>query len=302
MTTPPPSGDAPPAPGFFLVGTGRCGSSLLRRTLNHHQHAYIPQETHWIPILHDHLGRTPITIDQFFTAISSVFMAKGRSAYRRIQNDTQLDAATIEAGVAQRCPGPADLVTFQTALYQTLAALHGKTLWGDKTPDYGLCMELLQSMWPKAKFVHIVRDGRDTALSMTRVLSFRYLVAWKCVYWPTIAWRKAYRAKQRKTRGELPLDDFFQLWRRRVERIRDEATRLAPGTFLELDYNQLLEDPEGTLKQVCEFVQLDVDADWLRTATAEYDPSNAAKNKTSKEYATLTREHGETLERLGFQV
>ncbi len=37
---------------------------------------------------------------------------------------------------------------------------------GDKTPDYVRSIETLHSLWPSARFVHVIRDGRDVALSM----------------------------------------------------------------------------------------------------------------------------------------
>ena len=41
----------------------------------------------------------------------------------------------------------------------------GKRLVGDKTPAYVRSIPTLHDLWPEAKFVHIVRDGRDVALS-----------------------------------------------------------------------------------------------------------------------------------------
>ncbi len=288
-------------PGMFFVGTGRCGSSLLRRTFREHRDAYLPQETHWIPILYDFFGRVPISTETFFDAIRRVYMAKGKTAYQRIQKDGGLSAGEIEAAVRERVgPRDADLAELMTAFYASLAARHDAYAWGDKTPDYGQCMGLLHSLWPDARFVHVTRDGRDVALSMSKVRSFRFQVAWRVCYWPTIAWDKAYAAREDAVDGDLPLDDFFELWRRRIVRIRDEATRLPAGRYLELDYDELLRDPKPALARVCSHVGLDAHDEWIDAATAEFDAGNTGKNRGRPEFVAMTEKHAATLAALGF--
>ncbi len=44
----------------------------------------------------------------------------------------------------------------------------GKPCWGDKTPRYVLENPWLSEAFPKAKFVHIILDGRDVAASMIK--------------------------------------------------------------------------------------------------------------------------------------
>ena len=55
------------------------------------------------------------------------------------------------------------------AVFETYAAEHGKERWGDKTPLYMQYLPLLERLFPDARFVHLVRDGRDAALSFLSV-------------------------------------------------------------------------------------------------------------------------------------
>ena len=55
-----------------------------------------------------------------------------------------------------------DLLTMINVEY---AIKWGKSRWGDKTPDYVLYMKDLKKVWPNAQFIHVIRDGRDVALS-----------------------------------------------------------------------------------------------------------------------------------------
>jgi len=55
---------------------------------------------------------------------------------------------------------------FVTALYDTFAHQNGKPLAGEKTPDYVRRLPLLHALFPWSRSVHIVRDGRNVALSL----------------------------------------------------------------------------------------------------------------------------------------
>ena len=55
------------------------------------------------------------------------------------------------------------------AVYEAYAAERGKPRWGDKTPLYMQHLPLLEQLFPGARFVHLIRDGRDAALSFLSV-------------------------------------------------------------------------------------------------------------------------------------
>jgi hypothetical protein len=171
---------------------------------------------------------------------------------------------------------------------------------GDKTPDYGLCMGLLQSMWPGARFVHLFRDGRDVALSMSKVLSFRLLAAWGVNHWWALAWRKQYEQRMDEALAEQPLERFYNLWRSRVMRIWDESKRLDPGTYLEFRYERLLEQPRETLHRIADFLELPGPDGWIDEAASAIRRDNRNKNLDRPEYHMLTERFGDDLASLGF--
>jgi hypothetical protein len=68
------------------------------------------------------------------------------------------------------------------------------------------------------------------------------------------------------------LEECALLWERRVRRIRDEASRLRPGTYQELRFEELTESPRASLDGVCTFVGLTTGPSWLAEAAAIVDP------------------------------
>jgi hypothetical protein len=128
---------------------------------------------------------------------------------------------------ALEAPGAAAVLR---AFYGLCAEREGKPRWGDKTPIYVRNMRMIAGELPEARFVHLIRDGRDVALS-------------------------------RRARGMgagKPIADTADRWRRRIEEARAQARRLR-GRYLELRYEDLVTAPEPQLRRVCELIELDYD-------------------------------------------
>ena len=75
------------------------------------------------------------------------------------------------------------------APFEAYARKHGKPRWGDKTPHYVHHVDRLLGIWPQARVVILVRDGRDVALSLKR-MPFGPNNAWAAAQW----WARGIRA------------------------------------------------------------------------------------------------------------
>lgn len=118
--------------------------------------------------------------------------------------------------------------------YETYAARLGKPRWGDKTPPYLERMSAIQAVLPEARFVHVIRDGRDVALSVTPL------------------WF-----------GPDSVEEAARHWATRIAAARSQAREL--NAYIEVRYEDLVDDSETTLKRVCE----DLDLPW-NPAMLEY--------------------------------
>lgn len=148
----------------------------------------------------------------------------------------------IEAGeVRERLGVSVSLGEALAAIYEVYAAKRRKGRWGDKTPMYMQHLCLLERLFPTARFVHLIRDGRDAAVSF---LGMPEGVA-------TRTW-----AHPRTPAG------FACQWRAEVEAARSLGRRVG-DRYLEVRYEALVTDPEAELRRVCELAELPWDAGML---------------------------------------
>src|SRR5262245_11393925 len=147
-----PSG---PAPTPFVVGVGRSGTTLLRLMLDAHPQMTIPPETHFVPAVIE-ACRPAARPESAVEAMTSV----------RQWGDQGIDAA--EMLDRMRALEPLDAAAALRSFYALQAERQGKPRWGDKTPVYVESMDLIGEALPEARFIHLIRDGRDVALSRAR--------------------------------------------------------------------------------------------------------------------------------------
>jgi hypothetical protein len=245
---------------FCLTGTGRCGTKVLRGLLDAHPDLFVYDETHWIPKMFEFFGTGDADVDALLGIVRRTYYVTGTPT-------TALDEAQLRTALGGR--RTMTVAEFCDALGVSFARRHGKTLWADKTPDYGPSLHVLQTLWPNCRVVHLVRHGLEVALSMSRHPGFRWMASARDLWWCPASFNQYYRAVPVTDR---PFVDFLDLWYWRLLRIRNEATRLAPGTYLEVRFEDLIERPADTLRGIASFVDLPSPDDWLTGATALIDP------------------------------
>jgi hypothetical protein len=121
------------------------------------------------------------------------------------------------------------------AFYRRYAAARGKERWGDKSPLHALHLPVIAAAFPEARFVHLIRDGRDVAVSL-RPLWF------------------------------APGQDMTSLaneWARSVLAARAAGAELGPR-YLEVRYEDLVRDPRGELSRVTDLLELPFAPEMLR--------------------------------------
>ena len=140
----------PGGPPLLILGVRRSGTTLLRVMLDRHSELAVPDESYFVPQLADrHLRR--VDPDEFVDDL--------RRLNTLAEWDVPLNKVRVRLSAAM--PIGAAIAT----VYTVYAEEQGKRRWGDKTPMYMQNLRLLEKLFPDALFVHLIRDGRDAALS-----------------------------------------------------------------------------------------------------------------------------------------
>ena len=257
-----------------IVGTSRCGTTVMREILHAHPDLAVLNETHWLPRMFEFVGRERVDWRILFDIAARTSWDSGEDLFSvnragTAHADTAALVEALRSELAKR-----SRVTIQefSAAFAEVCFGPGRT-WGDKTPDYGFHMGLLKQLWPECRFLHMVRDGLDTARSMSRHPGCQLMVSAGYDNWCSLSYD---RLHDRYVRRELPLEAYVASWCRRMRRIRDEASRLRPGSYLEVRYEDLQDAPRETLLRVADWMALPPSDSWLGAASAMVRPRSGA--------------------------
>jgi hypothetical protein len=207
-------------PPFFVVGCARSGTTLLRTMLDGHPRLAIPDESHFVVGLAPRWWRPgpEPTLDDVL-------------AHPKVR---AWDVDPVKLRARAERASPAGFPAMVDAVFSAYASEHGKARWGDKTPGYVSYVPRLARMFPRARFVHIVRDGREVAAS---------LAEWE--------W------------GARTAASGAWWWAHKVRVGRRDGSRLGPGRYHELRLEDLTAAPEATLREVCRFLGEEFDPGML---------------------------------------
>jgi hypothetical protein len=221
-------------PYVFFVGCPRSGTTLLRRIGDAHPELAIVHETRWITRTFEF--RRGLTRDGFITP----------KLLERMRDPRRLKRLAIDEGELERLFGNGNGVpfaSFVTALFDLYGERHGKPLVGDKSPGYVRYLPTLHGLWPQAKFVHIIRDGRDVCLSV-------------------LDWRKG--ATSYSTFYEDPFTTAGVWWEWYVQLGREGGNQLGLSLYHEVHYESLVAEPEAECARLCEFLAIPYEPSMLR--------------------------------------
>jgi hypothetical protein len=170
-----------------------------------------------------------------------------------------LDDGDIEHAAA----GSDTYAGFVSRLYDLRGSSRKKPFSGEKTPDYCRQIPSLHALFPASRFIHIVRDGRDTALS-------------------TLGW-----ATESKGPGkwglwrEDPVGTCALWWRWQAGTGDRDGTSLPDGLYHCLRYEDLVSDPRDELAQVAGVLTLPYSEDMVNYHTGRVRSGSGLSAKSA---------------------
>lgn len=201
----------------FIVGVPRSGTTLMRDLLSRHHQVAMPQdEFQLIPFLIKRFGLKAALDD---TDVDRYLAILKRSAfYHHRKVDTPLKDWWPTSSTLP------EIITETLRHFAPEGITSDLRYIGDKTPNNLLHLNAISEAFPGCKFIHIVRDPRDVALSARK------------------AWKKSLtRVAYQWQCGVTAANDFYQEH---------------PEAILTVRYEDLLADSRNALSAVCEFLDL----------------------------------------------
>jgi protein-tyrosine sulfotransferase len=207
---------------LLMVSAGRSGTTLLRSMLVTGGQIAIPPETQVV-----HLAARKFVSCQHlgWPDLARLIVALFESHRLFHIWDTDLRSAYQQAMQLDR--SERSLARIIDMIFACYANQHfpEASIWGDQSPIHTFFLPWVTSIFPRAKYLHIVRDGRDVISSFV-------------------------------ARGDN-LEEATYRWLEAVRRALHLGKRLAPDQWSEIQYEQLVSRPVESLKMISRFVGID---------------------------------------------
>jgi len=286
-----------PLSGIFVGGTGRSGTSLLRRLLNTNPAiASVPGETkcindesfrlapHWFhsqPV--EERPRAlqilkSLWLERFYCYVHSHKASPHDDLFRGFclwleKASLEKELSRLDALLEATSLREIEIVwgRLYASLFDYSCKEKGKEYWVEKTPRNSFYADYLYSILPGMKLINIVRDGRDVALSMHNVL-----------------W------------GQKDYIKALDWWAEEIEQTERVLESLPDHAALTVRYEDLVTDPEVTMGHIAEFLGVTpaYDLDIFASSVGRWKSSlpPVAQEHAISSYGSLFERYGYELE------
>ncbi|MEQ9423714.1 MAG: sulfotransferase [Cyclobacteriaceae bacterium] len=249
---------------LFIIGLPRSGTKLLRELLNNNDFIAIPTvETHFIPLMiskFNHPGEILTRQREFFK-----FFQRTSFYQNMVKDGMKMKFQDLES-LDYQCWS-----SFCKSLLSLFIKKGDFIIWGDKSPSYLKKVSFLKRHFPDSKFLHIIRDPRDVAVSVKKM-------------WNKSEIRAAYE------------------WKKSIGLIRNQVHKFN-SDYLEVRYEDILSKPQLNLIAICNFLSVQYSTGMLslkksyEVSTSTKGAKNIVKNNFNK-YSSLDKEKLYLIERI----
>ncbi len=203
----------------FIVGSPRSGTTFLSAMLSNHSRLCCGPETQFFNKLDTEKLRQ-MTYSRNWVGQA---VAELESLNLSGQQVMDLFGETVESVTSYLSQRPPAVTALLESLCQNYAAKHGKVRWVEKTPNHLLHLKEIRELYPQAPIIHIMRDPRDSVLSMVKLPWTSESYVENCYLWL----------------------DWYQA---SIEFLESDPLSLT------LKYEDLVADQAGCLHRLCDFI------------------------------------------------
>ncbi len=145
-------------PPFFIIGSGRCGTTLMRRILQSHSEVIIPDENYTIYKSYKIFDKSiswSEKVEEIFTELMNQDSYQHLDLFPLIKCLSKLESEEQRLDNLWNC-----FHWFYSKIYKKKVVR-----WGDKTPLNTIHLDPIISIFPDAKFICLVRNAYDMSAS-----------------------------------------------------------------------------------------------------------------------------------------
>lgn len=212
---------------IFIVGAPRSGTTLLQYMMRSHPRLSLPTgESHFfIPLYRNAEKYGDLSRLENVRAVLDAMHRQSADFLDTDLHGMKFDAAALAEELHRegRCTMPAII----SGLFEKNARGEGKVRWGDKTPYYVLHLPKILEWFPDAQIIHLIRDGRDCALSLF---------------------------ERKHDFGVYNTYHAAKYWQQYVEAGCESGRKLGSSVYLEVRYEDMLVDQAAVMRRICDFL------------------------------------------------
>jgi omega-hydroxy-beta-dihydromenaquinone-9 sulfotransferase len=286
----------PPCRPVFIIGCGRSGTTILYNILaghpafawfSHHENQFpgFPELARLNPL---YRVRVPILCRY------PKYLPRPSEAYRI------WDAFAPEYRGAQSPPltefhaAAVDRFKLYGRIRHTVGTMRASRFL-NKNTRHSRRIRYLNALFPDAKFIHVIRDGRAVTHSLLNVSWWSDLKLW---------WADGCTPGQLAAAGKPEFLAASNVWRHEVGRARYDATSVDSDSYLEVHYEAFVQEPEASIRSILTFCDLEFDSALSRHIDRFEirEPSEAWRSAFSRPQRDLLEEEiGDLLDELGYR-
>jgi hypothetical protein len=245
-------------PPVFILGSPRSGTTLLyHMLLSAGGFAVYRSETHVFNLIALKFGNLSLAENK-----QRLLQQWLRSRFFKVSG---LDAGEIQSKIMDGCRSGGD---FLRIIMEEVARKQGVDRWADCTPEHLLYLREIKKELPDALVIHIVRDGRDVALSYAKQ---RWI--------QPLPWDK---------KKDIQVAGLYWEWI--VQKGREGGREIAPD-YVEMHFEDLVNQPKVTLARLGEFIHHDLDYERIKKVGigSVSSPNTSFESKTKENFHPVGR-------------
>lgn len=256
---------------LFILGNPRSGTSLLRLMLTCHQRICVPPECAFIVWWHAKyaIARLPLDDESLEEFLRDLYTSRKFEHW-------DLPMYGLKEHLKKASPDTYSALVAEVYLYYANKEKKvNPAYWGDKNNYYVAHVETLFDLFPDARFVQIVRDGRDVATSYLALTNSQATSR----YHPNLP---------------SDINEIAMEWHTNNKAVRDSFNRIPGDQTHLIRYEDIVSNPEVHLRELCDFLELDFDKQMMK-----YYQVNRESNLEPSEYKAWKAKTFEPLEKSG---